>query len=255
MGEERRSADQRPVRSLRPRDEVSERKRLGIVQRVVRSLRPKKPSLPRIPAVCKILLYRDKEVIRQMHDQVIATALRDESILEKLRRIITGRSLLSGDFTFDGLAGVDEFIVKPSAKWTVPAEVGVDFELKWNLSGDTSTDNVIFVLFSAIPAQTVSEVIRQVRAQRSDTPVGDLIYPGMPISVQGTVRRRDDILPKELHLREERYKARVILRQEHSLDQTVRFLVKRPLCVLGIVQSIKKGLTVVAGAVLLIANE
>jgi len=197
------------------------------------------------------LLYRDAVVVQEIYDQVIASIMRDESILAKLKRIIIGQPLLSGDFTFDGLIGVDEFVLKPSAKWTLGLEAGADVELKWNLDSDKNTNSAILMLFSAMPIRNLAEVIRQIKSQRSDTPVEDLIYPGMAISICGTIRRKNDLLPNEVRLRDERYSAQVILAQGHHLDQALRFLRRRPLYVLGIIQTIEKSLTIKAGAVLL----
>ena len=253
---ESESSDQKPVRSLRERRLASsDEARPTAFQRVVRWLRPKDERAPvhprRISPGRKVLLYRDKTVVQEIYNRVIALTMRDESVLAKLKRVIVGQPLLSGGFTFDGLAGVDEFVLKPSAKWTLGAEVGADIELKWDLSGDKSTDNAILMLISVMPVRGLSEVVRQIKAQRSDTPVEDLVYPGMPIFLRGTVRRKDDLPPGEIRLRDERRSAQVVLIQEHNLDQAVRFLKGRPLYVLGIIQSIEKTLTIKAGAVLL----
>jgi hypothetical protein len=249
MDELGKLGEKTPVKNLRER--VSKQYQhfaQGIKNVVVRKLKLKSESVAYDPKLFRVVLYYDTEVIREMRDQVIVTALYDDNIWEKLKKCLL--NLASGKFSFEGLAGIDEVVLKPTVKWGFVAEVGADFELKWNLSKDAGIGNAIFMLAAVIPLRSVKDLARQIRAQRSNTPAKELIYPGVAINIWGTIRGKSDVLPEEIVLHEKRYKVRIIL-LEHNLDQAAGFLKGRPLCVLGLVQSIGKVPSIRAGAILL----
>jgi hypothetical protein len=177
----------------------------------VRNLRPK-----RKPA--RILLYRNESVIKEMRGRVVAAVRRDEKIWQRLIRAAKLRRspLVSEDFTFDGIAGVDEFVLKPVLKSTTPAEIGVELELKWILSNEADLDTVILVLLSVMSKKGVSakDLVCQVENQGVSTPVEDLVYPGRPINMWGMVMHGDDLVSTAIHLHDlydEDYSVRVIL--------------------------------------------
>ena len=216
---------------------------------VIRNLR-RKDQLAPVPPTPKILLYRDEAIIREIRSRVVARALRDEGILARLKRVVVGQDLLSGGSVFDGLTGVDEFVLKPTVKWNWGAEIGTELELKWLLGKDGNLDNLILSLSSVLPAQSVSEAMRKVKSQRSDTPAPDIIYPGKPISIFGELRRKEDLTSEEVLLHTARSSAQIVLHEKHCLQQAIKFLRRRPLYVLGTVETIEITLRVNAGAIL-----
>ena len=163
--------------------------------------------------------------------------------------------LVSEDFTFDGIAGVDEFVLKPVFKSTTPAEIGVELELKWILSNEADLDTVILVLLSVMSKKGISakDLVCQVKSQGVSTPVEDLVYPGRPINMWGMVMHGDDLASTMIHLHDlydEDYSVRVILGEEHRLGQIAKSLWGRTVYVLGLVQSTKE-MSIEAGAVLI----
>ena len=112
------------------------------------------------------------------------------------------------------------------------------------------SDHTILDLTTTIPSKNVKQVILQIEAQTSSTPVEDLIHPGMHINLCGYVQSQDDISLKEIHLREGEFEVNVALDQEHSLNQASHVLRERSLYILGIVEDIKIPI-VKAGAIIL----
>ena len=202
----------------------------------------------------RILLYRDESLIRDIHHKVIAEAIRDDNIFQKAKRIILGNSLFSGDSSFDGLIGVDEVTLKPTAKWALGVEIGTDVELKWKL-GHENIDNIILNLFSVLPKISVSDVIQKSKDQKAHTPLDDLVYPGMPLTVCGCINAKEDISSKEVIIHKDSNLAYAFFANDHNLQQGIGFLKKRELHVLGIIKNIGRKLSIQAGAVLLLDQD
>ena len=130
-------------------------------------------------------------------------------------------------------------------------ESGVECELKWEFRDDAGIDQIALMLLSVVNRLGVADFVGMIASQKSDTPANDLIYPGMPTCLVGTVTRKPDIAPDALALRESRRTVRVLLNKENSLRQLAKHLYHRRLYVLGIVLELEKlrGIEVQAGAV------
>lgn len=258
MTEEHRHSEQEPIRTWEettPAAAESEGPESTVVRAWVEM--PREEETATLPCESKerprrpILLYRDENVIREMRSRIVAVALRDEGVLEELGGWVSGRRPRAQGLTVDGLAGVDEFILKSIDKRSSPGEPDVECELKWQLGDDTDIDHITLMLLAVTDSISVADFVGKVSSQRPDTPAEELIYPGMPTCLVGTVTKKPHIARDVLALRESRRVVRVLLMKENPLEQLTKYLYHRHLYVLGIVHDIEKlrSIEVRAGAV------
>jgi len=244
-----------PGRILGPHQQQSGsgyRQKPGFLARILgRRGRYVPSSRGKLPSSLKILLYLDITVIQDMRTRFTAQALVNDRTVDKVRRSILGRSLLPADLTADGLVGLDEFTMKPAAKWTLGAELGAEFELKWNLGDTAKIDNTLTTLMKEMPVISVNDLTDLVNAQDPETPVESVIYPNMPVLVSGKLRQDDDVSLTALRLHGDTASITIALNRNHRLGQARRFLIERPLLVCGAVQDIEGAIKIKSGAVLL----
>lgn len=265
MSQEARSNKAEPVKSVKPRTRSTSQKETeqpakrhhtpgkeasAAVKSVTQRIAPEEEYALAIAAP-KILLYRDEDIIEEMRNRILAT-LRDSGILNRLRKRFQGHApFFAGNFLKE-LAGVDEFALKPSAKFKLFAEIGANFEFKWHLADDKNIDNTILMLFSVIEPMRVLKVVKQPDQQKRDTQLEELIYPGRPINLKGQIHTEKDLLAESICLHDSRQHLEIKLAQDHKLNEIVSVLEGRNLYVLGLVQSVRPSLSINAGAILLV---
>jgi hypothetical protein len=219
-------------------------------EEAVRSVQPLGHILPSHSDISvgmpDLILYRNESVLLEIHDQLRPDSLLDKDVQQKLRMLIRSRPR---NIYPENLNGVNEFVLKPTAEWVLSAEDGAEFEFKWSMASRTNTNNIVLMLLAAMPTRDLEEVHREIKMQRAHTFAERLVYPSMPIKVRGVVRTRRDITAQEMCLRNHKCSARVLLDSQHMLSERMTLLRQRHVCVLGIVQSVKK-LTIRAGAIL-----
>ncbi len=198
-----------------------------------------------------VLIYKDSDVVKRLRDQMTAQLLRDMNILSKLKKSIIGNESISGQSELDGLAGVDELTVKPSAKWTFGAEVGIDLEMKWLLGSDKNLDTAISILSNTMQELSLEEIVRRHRQQKSDTSIELLVYPTMPVKLIGHVNKHINIKPNEIIVSSKTKGVTIALNCDNKLFQSFTFLKKRPLTILGLIIDIENNIEIEAGAILL----
>jgi hypothetical protein len=218
-----------PIKNLRKRSDI-----------LVKNLRKKEKEQDEDLPSINVLIYRDTSVIKTIRDQITAEAFKNETKFDKIKKVVKTNPLTLGDYSFDGLAGVDEVVFKPTAKFKWFFELGADVQLKWNLGNDTNVDMMIQIIFNAMWRNRISvkSAINSIRNQKSTTPIDELIYPGMPINIYGIIRKNEDVLTKEINLWENRYNTKITFNSEHNLSQTLNIFKKRNLYVFKIFSTI-----------------
>lgn len=191
----------------------------------------------------KIILYKDKSLIRQIYDQILAEIIRNETLTEKIRKTIKHLKL-------NDLVGVDEFILKPSAKWSFGFDFGADFEVKWKLN-DKHVDSLVLFLLSTLNPRNLDVIVNNSQKQQDISNIEDLIYPNMPIVIVGKIKSKNDVSKKELVIRGEMSHVTAYFEEDHELSEILNFLLSEEIYIIGTIKGINKKLTMKAGAVIL----
>lgn len=196
----------------------------------------------------KILLYRDNDIIHKIHAQITAEAFQKESRLQKIKKVIKRSQLTLRDWE-----DADEIVFSKTNKFSKILELGSNIQLKWNMDNENNLDIIIYTLVSAMWNKRlgVSEVTRRIRNQKSDSSLENLIYPGMPVNLFGILRNKDNITPETITIHEFKSSAKIAFAKEHKLSQAFNFLRRRPIYVIGVIESIETTPTVKAGTILL----
>jgi hypothetical protein len=203
------------------------------------SLEPVRTLTPAARPLGK-LLYKDKAIIQQIYDCIVASRMYNRLPLSHV----------------PPLKYIEEYFISTpsSARWLqlVPPdsqEQSNEFELEWNPAEDINFDHLALVLAMAVPVKkSVEELVNRTNDQRDE----DIIYPGMPIRVHGLVMSGDDISSKEICLHgEEKSTVRVIFTCDHGLDWSPALFQERLVFVLGIIQSIGEDVITKSGVLLL----
>jgi len=206
---------------------------------------PSRKLIPEARPVGK-LLYNDEVILRQMCDCIVASTMYDKTPSPQIPK-----DFFASPFKYIA----EHFISTPSsARWSQvlqaeSQEHSNEFELDWDRGKDINFNHLALVLASVVPAKkSVKQLIDRISKQRDD----DLVYPGMPIRVHGTVLSENDILPEEIHLHGEvKSSVQVIFDCKHGLGWSAGLFQGRFTFALGIIQSIGKDTVIKAGALLL----
>lgn len=186
------------------------------------------------------LLYKNEVIIRQMCDCIAASRMHDG---------------LSSSQVSPFKYIVEHFISTPSSvRWSqllrpdLPGQTN-EFEIEWSRGRDINLDHLVLVLSSVVPVKkNVKELIDRINEQCDD----DLVYPGMPIRVHGTMLSKNDMSHKKICLHGEgKCMVQVTFGKSHDLDWSDSLLQGRSVFVLGIIRSIGKNAIIESGALLL----
>lgn len=168
------------------------------------------------------VLYKDKVVIRQMYDTVMAEIEHSKSFV--------------GHSQLDATSNLCEQLIS----------------LEWSCKSDTNFDYLVLLLSSTVQ---IKESVRDFRNRISnEKSVSDSIYPGMPLRVCGVIQAKTDVSDKEICLHIDEFSVCIILEQEHTFYENASFLIGRYLFVLGITQNVERN-SIKAGAVFIIGRR
>lgn len=171
------------------------------------------------------ILYRDKEIIRQVYDAISAEAIQHANP-------IAGSQIIASSQVSELLESLD-----------------------WSPRSDTNFDYLILLLSSVMrDKKSVADLVCEINRNRERNAYlnsTDSIYPGMPVWVVGLVGEEKDVHEREICLRTGEFSIRVVLNLKSSLRHDASFLANRLVFALGIVRSIDEEVFVDAGALLL----
>lgn len=200
------------------------------------------------PAACDvpfIVLYRNENIIREMHSRVSPDSLLEGKLVDRMGKAIRSLCSTCPAYPYEG----NVVLLRPSIEWILSEELGAELRLQWSMASQENVDNIILMLLVALPTTDVESMYRYSGQRLGGLPAGQSVRPSTLIKVRGVIRGSKDITEQGLCLHNYRHSVRIHLGPEFEPPKDVRSLRRRYIYALGVIRSVSK-LTIEAGAVL-----
>lgn len=201
-----------------------------------------------------ILLYKDISVVNSLYELIEIESYYDP--LLGLSKKFWSNPLSFDNNTLRSINGLDEIILKPTAKLNTPLTIGTDLEFKLNLNPRSKLFVALRRLINALSVSemSVDQVVTRVNSQNDSTKSRNLVYPGMQAVLSGKIKYKKDVTESELVVRGYRTKVHVMLGDHHHFEELFQIVKNRVIHVFGILQGISNPIKIKPAIIILLKH-